>query len=79
MLHFAGKDLQGKVCEVVREMWRRAAHAQDGEEAEEWPAEWKVGMMVPLWKEKCPRFSRKKSRATSRSLLGSITSHASMR
>ena len=52
LLKYGGKRLRKKVYNVVREMWSRAAEAEDGDEAEEWPASWKVGLVVPLWKKK---------------------------
>ena len=33
-------------------MWDKAANAEWGEEADEWPDDWKIGLTVPLWKNK---------------------------
>ena len=54
-LKFGGKKLRKKIYRIVRKMWRSAAGAEDGNEAEEWPSSWKVGLVVPLWKRKGKR------------------------
>eukprot|EP00959_Pyramimonas_sp_CCMP1952_P440618 9224916-Pyramimonas_sp.AAC.1 len=51
-LKYGGDTLRTRVFEIVREMWGRAARAEDDGEAEDWPDEWKVGLVVPLWKQK---------------------------
>ena len=52
LLKYRGIKLRKKVYRVIKQMWNKAAEADEGEEAEEWPASWKVGLVVPLWKEK---------------------------
>jgi hypothetical protein len=51
-LKHGGQALRSKVCEVVRTMWDRAASADGHEEGDDWPAEWRIGLVVPLWKRK---------------------------
>ena len=52
LLKYGGKHLRKKVYQTVREMWKRAAEAEDGEEGEQWPPSWRIGLVVPLWKKK---------------------------
>eukprot|EP00973_Karenia_brevis_P081633 11317712-Karenia_brevis.AAC.1 len=33
-------------------MWRAATEAGAGREAFDWPKEWRVGVVTPLWKKK---------------------------
>ncbi len=35
---------------VAKEMWKRAVEAPEEHEGEDWPVEWKLGLVVPLWK-----------------------------
>ncbi len=46
-------------CGVVdvgsKKSWADAVRAPEGREAENWPDEWKVGLVVPLWKHKGSR------------------------
>ena len=55
VLKYGGEELKKRVFEVVQAMWRRAACAEEGHEAEDWPEEWKIGVTVPLWKKKGSR------------------------
>ena len=41
-----------EVYQVVSELWHKAAHADDGLEAEEWPVEWLTGLVIHMWKRK---------------------------
>ena len=38
--------------EIVKDMWRYACTAEEGEEAEYWPEAWKKAIQIPLWKKK---------------------------
>ena len=51
ILKFGGKKLR-KTFGVVRKMWSHAAEAEEGAEATEWPEDWKVGIVAPLWKKR---------------------------
>ena len=55
---YGGKTLRERVYEVVLDMWTNAAEAEDGHEADLWPDEWKLGLVVPLWKKKGNRKDR---------------------
>ena len=33
-------------------MWNKASESEDGSEAQERPEDWKIGLVVPLWKKK---------------------------
>ena len=59
MLKYGGSTLRKKVFGVVREMWKNAHNAAQGEEAMEWPEDWKVGLVVPLWKQKGKQIRQK--------------------
>lgn len=54
-LKFGGKKLRSKIYAVVRKMWKKASTAEDGKEADEWPSGWRIGLVVPLWKNKGKR------------------------
>ena len=43
-----GADLEDTLFNSVRTMWRRTREAHEGEEATNWPDEWKVGLVVQL-------------------------------
>ena len=58
LLKYKGKGLRKRVYEVIPEMCAKAAEAEEGEEAQEWPESWKVGMVVPLWKQHAKRTIR---------------------
>ena len=49
---YGGEVLQEEVVKIVRTMWERAAHAEEGKEAEGWPHERTIAIQVPLWKGK---------------------------
>ena len=55
IIKYGGTELRKRVYAIVKEMWKRAANAPDGQEAAEWPEEWKIGVTVPLWKNKGAR------------------------
>ena len=48
LLKYAGEDLLKWICDVVREMWTETGGAEAGLEADHWPEEWKIGIMIPL-------------------------------
>ncbi len=52
LLQYAGPELLEQLTQVVIELLQRAAYAEDGMEAEQWPAECRVGLVIPLWKKK---------------------------
>ena len=52
VLKYGGQAARSILGEVVREMWRRALGSLGGNEAEDWPAEWTTGIVVPIWKKK---------------------------
>ena len=54
-LKFAGPKLQNRIYKIVVQMWMKARLAEEGAEAHQWPKEWKVGIVVPLWKRKGDR------------------------
>ena len=47
---FGGRKLRKRVYEVVS--------AEEEREAEDWPEEWKTGIIVPLWKKKGNRANK---------------------
>ena len=47
-LKYGGLTLREELFRIVRLMWNRAASAEDGEEAAEWPKEWRIALQVPL-------------------------------
>ena len=51
-LKYGGPVLRNKLTEVVRTMWTAAVRSADGAEGSDWPSEWKLCVMVPLWKRK---------------------------
>jgi hypothetical protein len=51
-LKYGGDALRGQVYAVVRQMWNQAIEAPAGREGKEWPQEWNIGLVVPLWKRK---------------------------
>ena len=55
VLKYGGKKLRGAVFGIVRTMWSRAIDAPGGSEGADWPEEWNIGIVVPLWKPKCWR------------------------
>ena len=55
LLKYGGSKLRTEVYKVVRQMWEHAKVAGLDMEAHDWPAEWKVGVVVPLWKKKGKR------------------------
>ena len=50
ILKYGGRKLRESVFKVVQVMWDKAGRAELGKEADEWPEEWMVGLVVPLWK-----------------------------
>ena len=54
-IRHGGPALRQEVYEVVRAAWTAAIQADDGGEATDWAAEWRVGLMCPLWKKKGDR------------------------
>ncbi|CAE8616179.1 unnamed protein product, partial [Polarella glacialis] len=54
-LKYGGEVIRNKIIEMVQRMWRYTFFAEDGHEADAWPAEWKIGLVVPLWKKKGER------------------------
>ena len=55
VLKFGGEELRKRVHKVVQEMWTAAINSSAGSEAQDWPPEWKLGIVVPLWKRKGQR------------------------
>ena len=55
LLKYGGNKMGKRVYEVVPEMCAKAAAAEEGEEVQEWPESWKVGVVVPLWKQNAKR------------------------
>ncbi len=51
-LKYGGNALRQEVYKVVRTTWTRAAAVHTGDEATDWPPEWRIGLVVPLWKKK---------------------------
>eukprot|EP00959_Pyramimonas_sp_CCMP1952_P186105 3891749-Pyramimonas_sp.AAC.1 len=51
-LKYGGPAIRAEVYGTAKRMWSLAATAAEGEEAEAWPADWRVGLVVPLWKRK---------------------------
>ena len=50
-----GERQKKAVYALVRKMWRSAASSGNGLEADDWPAEWRVGVVIPMWKRKGSR------------------------
>ena len=71
ILKYGGKKLRDQVYEVVRTMWVKAGEADAGEEGVEWPEEWKIGLVVPLWKRKNPRSNKTNWRGVTLLSVGS--------
>ena len=63
LLKFGGPNLWEQVVKVCREQWLLLTEAAPGEEVS-WPAEWCIGLVVPLWKRK----GNKKDRNTWRGI-----------
>lgn len=57
-IKFEGPHLRKEIYRIVQECWQLATTATDGEEANSWPTQWKVGLTVPLWKRKHPKSSK---------------------
>ena len=51
-LKYGGPGVQEVVFQVVKRTWEAAQASDEGLEAENWPSEWRVGLVVPLWKRK---------------------------
>ena len=51
-LKFGGERQRKIVFTRVKNTWAGAARAGPGEEARDWPEDWKTGITVPLWKRK---------------------------
>ena len=51
LLRFGGKSFWEAVVRVCREQWLLLTETAPGDEVV-WPAEWCVGLVVPLWKKK---------------------------
>ena len=47
-VRYGGPKLRRRIYTIVREMWNKASESEDGSEAQEWPDEWKIGLVVPL-------------------------------
>ena len=56
---------------MLGKLWRAATQAEEGQEAEAWPEEWRVGIMVPLWKKKRPKENRNNWRGITLLSVGS--------
>ena len=54
-LKYGGADLLQVMVTIVQKSWADAVRAPEGREADNWPDEWKVGLVVPLWKHKGSR------------------------
>ena len=52
LIKYGGQKLRAKIHQVVDRMWEKAAEAEEGMEAMDWPKKWKVGIVVPMWKRK---------------------------
>lgn len=48
-LRNAGDQMREEVFALVQRHWEQAATAADGAESAEWPPEWMVGVVCPLW------------------------------
>ena len=51
-LKYGGPKLRKRVYEIVKKMWDLAAQAEEGREGDDWPADWKIGLIIPMWKNK---------------------------
>ena len=51
-IRYGGEKLRTQVYGVVKEMWLKATTAEVGQEANDWPVEWKKATQIPLWKQK---------------------------
>ena len=57
-LKYGGPAIQKAVHSVIFRAWEWATNSGDNLEAAEWPEEWKVGLVVPLWKRKGDKADR---------------------
>ena len=57
-LKYGGPTIQKAVHSVIFKAWEWATNSGDNLEAAEWPDEWKVGLVVPLWKRKGDKADR---------------------
>ena len=51
-LRYAGDHVRAEIYALVKKHWDQAASAPDGQESAEWPPEWTIGLVCPLWKKK---------------------------
>ena len=68
---YGGTKLKKQIFETVKKMWTKAATAEDGEEADCWPKEWKEGVTIPLWKNKGSRADKNTYRGITLLSIGS--------
>ncbi|CAE8670872.1 unnamed protein product, partial [Polarella glacialis] len=54
-LKYGWEIIRNRIIEMVQHMWQCTILAEEGHEADAWPAEWKIGLVVPLWKKKGDR------------------------
>ena len=47
LLKYGGKQLRMKAYEIVRDMWKKAGEAGNGQEGRNWPEGWNIGLVVP--------------------------------
>ena len=55
-LRYGGAALRDRIYEVVIDAWCKASSAEAGQEAGGWPAEWRIGLVAPLWKKEGKMF-----------------------
>ena len=70
LLKFGGNNLWEAVVKVCREQWLLLTEADPGAEVV-WPDEWRVGLVVPLWKRKGKQKDRTTWRGITHSSVGS--------
>ena len=51
-IKYGGRELREEVHRIVKNMWTKAAYAEEGAETEGWPSKWTIAMQVRLWKNK---------------------------
>ena len=58
-IKYGGDELARAVRAIVKGMWAKAARADPGKEADEWPPQWRRTLHVLLWKKKgCKKDTR---------------------
>ena len=70
-MKYGGPLLRAEIYKVVKEMWNKARDSEDQHEAEDWPAEWRIGITVPLWKKKGSRTDKNTCRGITLLSIGS--------